>query len=274
MAPLPWIGGHFGSLVFVVVAFVTLAISIVNPQGVSGIRANVSDMFAPVLHAVSRPAQEAAMFVRNMTGLAELQAENMRLQQENMKLKEWYQTALILEAENKSLRNLLNVKLEPQNSYVTARILADSGQAFVKSLLVSAGTKDGVKKGQAVVSGGGLVGRAVETGRQTSRVLMITDLNSRVPVLVENSSQHAILAGDNNYMPRLVHLPPGSEVEQGARIITSGHGGLFPKGLPVGRVVFDQDGKPRVELFADFDRMVYVRIVDRPDDPNLRRMDN
>ncbi len=273
IVPLPWFGGHTGFFVLIVASVAMLAFSIISPQATSGLRSGVSDVFAPVLQTIGKPVQDAAVFVRGVTGLAELQAENTRMRAENEKLRDWYQTALVLDAENKSLRDLLNVKLEPQSRYITTRILADSGRSFVKSLLVSSGTKDGVQKGQAVISGEGLVGRVVEVGKNTSRILLITDINSRVPVLVENSSQHAILAGANNNLPSLTHIPAGSEVEEGARIVTSGHGGLFAKGTPIGRVVYDESKAPRVELFADFDRMVYVRVVDKPHDLNLRDID-
>lgn len=270
-APLPFIGGRLGGAVFVLTAIVFLILSALNPGGISGMRMAATDVMAPALSAVSKPLQDAALLVRNISGLAELQAENARLTQENMRLREWYQTALMLEAQNKSLAELLNVKPEPQSRYITARIIADSGNAFVKSLLVLAGREDGVKKGQAVVSGDGVIGRVIEVGNKTARILLITDINSRVPILVEDSRQHAVLAGNNNDQMTLIHLPPDSEVSQGARIVTSGHGGVFPPGMPLGRVVVDEDGSRKVEPFADFHKMVYVRIVDRPEDPNLVR---
>ena len=269
-APLSLVGGAFGPIALVFLAFITLIISSLNPQGVTGLRMTAADMVAPLLGMISMPVQDAAAFVRNVSGIAELQVENLRLEKENAKLREWYQAAMVMEAENKSLRELLNVKLDPQNNYITARILADPGHTFAKSLLVSAGSNDGVRKGLAVVSGDGVVGRVVETGNEVARVLLVTDMNSRVPVLVENSRQHAVLAGQNDSKPTLVHLPVDSKVEEGARIITSGYGGVFPQGLPVGRVVFDANKTPQVELFADFDRMVHVRVINRPEDPNLR----
>lgn len=232
-------------------------------------RMSVADAMTPMIGAVSKPVQDAATFVRNISGLSELQGENERLQNENARLREWYQTALLLEAENKSLRELLNVKLEPQSSYITARILSDVGSAFAKSLLVDAGLGSGVKKNQPVISGEGLVGRVIEVGNKAARVLLITDINSRVPVLIEGSNQHAILAGHNEAVPTLSYLPPDTEIKQGARVVTSGHGGLFPQGLPVGKIVMGEDGAYGVELFADFNRMVYVRMVERPYDSNL-----
>ena len=215
------------------------------------------------------PLQKSAVFVRDITGLAAIQAENARLVEENIKLKEWYQTALLLEAENKSLRELMNLKVDPQNTYITARILSDSNTNFVKSLLVSAGSDAGVEKGQAVIAGGGLIGRVVEVGVKTSRVLLLTDMNSRVPVIIEGSRQHAIFAGKNKRNGVLVHMPPDSEVKTGARIVTSGLGGIFPTGLPVG-VIQSIDSAINVQPFADFNRLMHVRIISKQVDPNLR----
>ncbi len=269
IAPLPLIGSHLSSFIFILIAVFSIFVTSVSPQSVSGLRSGLADMAAPLLGIVTRPVQDAAVFVRNASGIAELQSENTRLQDENAKLREWYQAALLLDAENKSLRELLNVKVDPQNRYITARILGDSGSTFVKSLLLSAGRRDGVNKGQAVLSGVGLVGRIIDAGNNSSRVLLITDINSRVPIMVEDSRQHAIMAGDNDNQPMLTHIPPDTEIAAGARIVTSGHGGIFPQGIPVGRVIIDESGAYRVELFADFDRLIHVRIVDRPDDPNL-----
>ncbi|MCC6597609.1 MAG: rod shape-determining protein MreC [Alphaproteobacteria bacterium] len=265
--PLPGIGGASGLLVFL--AFCILMLSSLNPGSVEGLRTSITDALAPALNVVAAPLQKTALFVRNVSGLAEMQSENARLLEENAKLREWYQTAMLLEAENKSLHELLNVKVEQRSSAITARILSDSSSTFARSLLVSAGTQDGIRKGQAVISGDGLVGRVVEAGERVSRVLLISDMNSRVPVLIENSRQHAIFAGNNGQEGLLVYLPADREVDVGARIVTSGQGGIFPAGLPVG-VVSKVDGK-RIEVqpFADFSRMIYVRVLDRPDDPNL-----
>lgn len=257
------------SFVLVGVGFLLFVVSFAAPNSVSGIRMSVSDTLAPMFGAITKPVVQAANVVRNVSGLGDLQAENIRLAQENLRLKEWYQTALLLESENKSLRDLLNVKVEPHYKTITARVLADSGSAFAKSMLISAGRADGVQKGQAVMAGEGLIGRVIETGEQTSRILMITDINSRVPVLVEDTRQHAIMAGHNQSKTYLLHLPQDSDVKEGARIITSGHGGLFPHGLAIGRVKRNETGAIEVSTFADFERIVHVRILDKSADPNL-----
>jgi rod shape-determining protein MreC len=267
---MPLLGGAVSSLVLLLISLGLMIFSGVQPAALGGLRSGAADMFAPALTFVSQPFQDAAAFVRDVSGIATLQADNQILREENIRLREWYQAAQLLEAENKSLRDLLNVKIEPQNKYITTRVIGDGGNAFVKSMLLAGGTHDGVRKNQAVLAGEGLVGRIIEAGSQSSRILLITDINSRVPVLVEDSRQHAIMAGTNGEMPMLMHLPPDSAIAIGARIITSGHGGIFPPGLPVGKVELDAGGTPYVKLYADMNRLVHVRVVDRPEDPNLR----
>ncbi len=270
ITPFSLLGGAFAPFIFLSISLGLIAFSSMNAERLGGLRTATSDLLSPALNFVSRPVQDAAMFVRDVSGLAQLQAENMRLRQENIRLRDWHQAAMFLDAENKSLRSLLKMKLDPSLSYISARVMADSGNAYVKSLLLSIGEDDGVQKGGAVLGSDGLAGRIVEVGNASARVLLVTDINSRIPVLIEGVSQHAVMAGTNENMPVLVHLPPGMEVPVGSRVITSGHGGVFPYGLPVGQVVITRDGEAGVALYADLDRLVHVRIVNRPEDPNLR----
>ncbi len=248
-----------------------LLISLVNPALFSGPRSGALDAAAPLVAAVSKPFQAVSDALSGMTGLTQLKAENVSLKAENQKLKEWYQTAMLLQAENASLKDLLNVLPEPEQSYITTRVIGDSGSSFVKSLIIQAGTSENVKKGQAVLGDKGMIGRVIETGRNASRILLVTDINSRVPVIVEGSNQKAVLAGTNEAMPVLEHLPPDVLIEKGARVITSGHGGMFPQGLPVGQVTSIEKGIVEVTLYSDPANASYVQIIEKPDDPNVRR---
>jgi len=259
--------GASGFLIFMAGVFIFW--SSMQPQTFSNMRVGLSDAAAPVVDVVAAPVQKAAVFVRDVSGLAALQAENARLVQENEKLRAWYHTALTLEAENKSLRDLMNVQIEPRHTYITARILTDGQSNFAKSLLLAAGSENGVKKGQAVLSGDGLIGRVVEAGEKTSRVLLLNDINSRIPVIIDNSRQHAVFAGQNTDMGVLVHLPLESKVDNGVRVVTSGVGGVFPPGIPVG-VVKTNGAEVLVKPNADLNRLMHVRIINIPEDPNLR----
>ncbi len=261
IAPIPVFGGALSSIVLISIALVTLIFSGISPGIFNGLRTSASDLLAPALSSVSAPVQGASDFIRDVSGLANMQAENIRLMEENQKLRDWYQTAMSLEAENGSLRELLNVTIPPQHTYITSRIIADSGNAYVKSLLISAGYKDGIKKGQAVLSGDGVIGRIVQVGKKSARVLLLTDINSRVPILIESGNQKAILSGMNDALPELLHLPPDGEVVDGARIVTSGHGGLLPPGLPIGQAIVADDGVVFADLYANMERLIYVRVV-------------
>jgi rod shape-determining protein MreC len=145
---------------------------------------------------------------------------------------------------------------------VTAPVIANSGGAFVRMILINAGSDDHVARGEAAITGEGLVGRLTEVGARASRVLLITDLNSRIPVTIESTHVPAVLAGDNSERPRLMYLPSADTAKVGDRIVTSGEGGVFPPGLPVGVVsVIDATG-PRVEPYVELSQLGYVLVVD------------
>lgn len=226
------------------------------------VRTSMTDALAPALDAISRPVAGVGKVVDRARGLISIYQENQRLEQDNERLLQWQQTALKLAADNKQLKSLVKAVPEPAISYATARIIANSGGAYVRTLMIDAGSGDGLARGQAVISGEGLVGRLTEVGVRAARVLLITDLNSRVPVVVENSHEAAMLAGDNSDRPRLVYLGTTREVRVGDRVVTSGEGGVFPPGLAVGVVAAVDAGGPRVEPYADMAQLGYVMAVD------------
>jgi len=226
------------------------------------VRMVAADFAAPILDLVSRPVAGFDALSLRLHSMAALYSENERLRQENSRLLQWQQVALNLNAENQRLHGLLNLVPEPTASFVSAKVIANSGGTFVRSVLVNAGSRDGVVRGQAVIAGEGLVGRVAEVGERTARVLLLTDLNSHVPVIVESSRERAVLTGDNSDQPRLAYLPVRSPVHAGDRIVTSGHGGVFPPGLPVGSVASTDNGVSRVEPFVELSRIDFVRIVD------------
>ena len=169
-----------------------------------------------------------------------------------------------LESENARLRVMLNLAPEAPARFITGRVIGDSGGAFLRSVLINIGARDGVRKGVAAVDGTSLLGRIAEVGNRSSRILLVSDLNSRIPVLVGESRERAILAGDNSDLPKLAYLPVEISIAPGDLVITSGHGGAFPAGLPVGIVVRpDPDSEElRVEPFYSTRRLEFVRLMD------------
>ncbi len=124
-----------------------------------------------------------------------LREENAKLRQDSLQLKEWQNAAANLDRENHELRALLRFKTEPRFAYISARVIADTGGPFSRGLIVTAGKLDGVREGMAATTGDGLIGRVVDAGDWSSRVVLITDLNSRIPVTVMGSGDRAIMAG-------------------------------------------------------------------------------
>jgi rod shape-determining protein MreC len=226
------------------------------------LRVSVMDTASPALDVLSRPLAALGHLTDRARDFVAVYQDNHRLAEENERLLNWQQAALNLASENARLRELLKVTPEPATTFITARVIANSGGAYVRNLMVYAGSENGVERGQAAVTSEGLVGRVSEVGTRAARVLLVTDLNSRVPVIVEGPQQRALLTGDNSERPCLRYLDAGAEIKVGDRVVTSGQGGVFPPGLPVG-IVASLDGEaPRVEPYVELSRVEYLRIVD------------
>jgi rod shape-determining protein MreC len=261
-APIKGLAHRFAYLGLIVAAFGLMMLGKADTVTVERFRAQATDAFAPILDAVSRPIATVNEIVTEARELAALRVENARLREERARLLQWQAAGRKLEAQNAALRDLLNFIPREAKAFISARVIADSGGAFAHSLILNSGERDGVRRGQAVVSGDGLIGRVIGVGSRSSRVLLITDLNSRIPVITEQSRTRAVLAGNNSVRPVLKHLPAGIFVVPGERIVTSGDGGAFPAGLPVGVVVSVSDRGIGVQPFVASDRVEYVRVVD------------
>ena len=226
------------------------------------LRTKLTDDAAPALDALSRPFGAVASLVDRVRGILTMYQDNLRLTHENERLLQWQQIALKLSADNREMRGLLKTVPETAVSYATARVIANSGGGYVRTVMVNGGTDQGLARGQAAVTGEGLVGRLTEVGSRAARVLLITDLNSRIPVVIESSHANAVLAGDNSERPRLFYVGQPDTTRIGDRILTSGEGGVFPPGMPVGVVAAVDPGGARVEPYVELSQLGYVLIVD------------
>lgn len=252
---------RFAFLLLIGTAFGLMLLGKADTLLVERARMQLADALSPLLMAVSQPVSTVNDTVADVRNLARLREVNEMLRAENERLLAWRRDAIALEAQNAALGDLLRLAPDIERRYVTARVIGDQGSAFARSVLVSAGTAGGVAKGQAALTGSGLAGRVAEAGERVSRVLLITDINSRIPVQVGEARERAVLAGDNSPRPGLVYLLPDSAVRVGDRVVTSGHGGLFPAGLPVGEVAEVQENEVRVRPYVDWDHLDYLRLV-------------
>jgi len=253
---------RFSLALLVGIALALMIISQSAPDTLERFRSGVTDVVTPIVAFFSRPSATVSDIVDRVESLATLQAENATLKENNERLRKWQTLAQKLQRENDELRAALRVVPDPRASFVTARVAGEAGGPYVRTALLDAGAAEGIKKGQAVLGGDGLVGRIIDVGNSSARVLLVTDLNSRVPVFVEPSRQRAVLAGDNSSSPRLEFLAPEAKIGVNDRIVTSGEGGVLPPGLPVGTVAAVKGGGAVVRLAAQWERLEFVSVLD------------
>ena len=260
--PLKSLTQRFTLILLIGVSLALLIWGRAEPKFLDSLRTNVGDITTPFLEIVSHPAGAIATLIDGTHSMVYIYEKNAQLEQENtnlLKEQMLYKKILI---ENIKLREMLRVVPDPEASYITARVIADSGGPFVRTILINAGTKSNVRKGQAVITHIGLVGRVVRAGKHSARILLLTDLNSRIPVVIEHSRESAILAGDNTNNPQLQFLPIDADIKVGSRIITSGQGGVFPPGIAVGLISSISADRILIQPYADWDRLEYVTILD------------
>lgn len=262
LATLRLLAQRFAFLTLVLASFALMLLGKADTLLVERLRVFVDDGVAPVLQVMSRPAAAIASVVNAIHDLAALRAENVRLTEENARLLHWQTVARELDNENRALKVQLNYMPDPDAAFITAHVVGDTGGSFVHSMLLDVGSRSGVRKGQAVIAGENLVGRIAEVGDRSARILLLTDINSHIPVVIEGSRAKAILSGDNSDRAWLSLLSPNSNAAVGNRIVTSGHGGAFPPGLPVGVIAAAKDGIMLVEPFVHRNQLEYVTVVD------------
>ncbi len=267
--------GPLGRLLAGVLVLCLIAIFLVwriDSPRVERFRAQVIDRVVPSMDWAMAPVTATTRLIRDFQSYQALSEQNGELRSELRQMQAWKEAALQLEQENARLRDLNNVRLDPRLTYVTGVVMADSGSPFRQSVLINVGARDGIVDGWAAMDGIGLVGRISGVGRNTSRVILLTDATSSIPAVIQPSRQGALITGDNSAAPLVDFIESRELVRPGDRVITSGDGGVFPAGLLIGQVAADPAGRLRVRLAAEYERLEFLRVlrhhgVAAPDDP-------
>lgn len=251
-------------LVIAVLAVLLLALFLfwrIDSPRAERMRAAFVDRFVPSMDWAMAPVSQLGRMVAGFQSYARLYEQNQELRRELQKLGALQDTAALLKQENDRLLAQNQVRIDPALTAITGVVMADSGTAFRQSVLLNVGSRDGIVDGWAAMDAMGLAGRISGIGKQTSRVILLTDPTSRLPVRIEPHGHHALLTGDNTPFPYLEFIEGAEDVRPSDRVSTSGDGGVFPAGLLVGQVVKSSDGRLRVKLAADYGKLKFLRIL-------------
>ncbi len=254
--------GRFFAPIIIIIFFLIMLIAKSDLPIVERIKAGALDIVNPVIRVISYPSQGISYIIDVVNELVDIRQENIRLKEENKVLVEWRNYAQKVESDFNRLSKIANYVAPPDASFVTAKIIGDSGSSFSQTLIAIAGSDNNVKKGMVAITDDGVIGRVIYTGNNTSRILLLNDINSRLPVVVGESKLRAMLIGTNKDAPAIVFLPIDAKVEIGDKVSTSGFGGIFPPDLNVGVVSKVSEEEILVELYVDRNLLSFVKLVD------------
>ena len=252
----------FAIVILFLSAFVLMLINKTDTVVIEKTSSVATDIVSPLIDVLVAPARAMAGVFDYFRDLGHIYSDNQKLREENKRLQIISDKSRALEIENKLLSKLLNYTPPPKATFITARVIAEEGDAFSHSIIAYTGGEGNVKKGQVVMSDNGVIGRVDKPGKRYAKIILITDINSKIPVMVERTRIRGILSGDNTSVPKMIFIPLSAKLSVGDRIITSGVAGVFPPGLPIGKVSSIEKNNVKVKTFGNLDRLEYVKIID------------
>lgn len=245
-------------------AIVLIFVSRNHADAFSAMRMSLINSVKPVLMAVQEPIEWSQNFLGQWQTAAVLQLENKSLKEEVTNLREWHAEAVRLDAENRALRTLLQMKQPHEIQSAAGNVLADNGTSFGHSIIVTIPEDFKLLRGQVAMTGAGMVGRVVDAAptKGMARVLLLDDPASRLPVMVGEQRIRAILSGQGNNELQLERLPGNAQLKLGDRIVTAGSDGVLPSDLPLARVARIDGDRIYAQPLAPLDRLEWLRLVD------------
>ena len=217
-----------------IIALLLILVHKIDLGLVSGLSKGFFFITAPIIHTVTLPAQGLSYGYKKVSEIFNIYEENNRLKQENIKLFALNDKLNAYKAENRILKKLLHHTDVPHTQSYTAHIIAENGNAFTSSLIIYLGDNAShIKAGYAVVNADGLIGRIDLVSGKYARVSLITDINSKIPVVSRKSRDRGILIGQNSHELKLIFTPLLAELHKGDELVTSGIGGGLPANIPV-----------------------------------------
>lgn len=256
-------GQRFSAIFFIVFSLALLIFGRSQIQLIDKFRSQVFQAFIPAIIVVDMPREATASFSEWISRIAVVFSDNEFLRKENIELKQQLASSSELIIDNLRLKNLLRIKDGTVTTITASRIVSDSNSPFFKSMLINSGSNEGVLKGHAVVNEEGVIGRTINVAPNSARVLLLNDINSRIPVKFATTGVNVILAGDNSQLLKIEFMPTDEKANIGDQILTSGMGGVFPPDLAVGTVSeITPTGEIKIKPAVNLNRLNYVSVID------------
>ncbi len=252
----------FAVVLAFIVAFVFMLLSKSENVLIEQTSSAANEIVSSAVDVLVLPATAMVKGYEYLRSLRKIDQENQQLREENRRLIIANAKNRALEVENRILSQMLNYQVPPEASFITAKVVAEEGSAFAHSLTVYTGGNKNVRKGLVVLGSKGVIGRVEKTGSDYAKIFLVNDINSKIPVITEKGRVKGVLSGENVPLPKMMFIPLDAKVEVGDRIVTSGIGGVFPAGLPVGQIVSKDKAGVTVRPYDHLNRLEYVQIVD------------
>ena len=256
----------FSIFSLIIIATIIFFLDVYGFGAVKTARGIINDLVYRVSYLASAPTRMFPSLNNEIAGHFNLKKENEELRKTIEKYKALELNLEYLTNENQNLKKVLNAEnISNVTNIILAKVLVDRNSPFLKSIIINKGSKEGIEKGMPVTKDNNLVGRIVETNYLSSRVLLLNDLNSRIPVTLDADNSQAILSGGGTAKPKLEYLPEGYEFTDDVNVFASGKDGIFNPGTPIGETTVDGE----VDLFVDPNQLSFVTVILKKNEKNF-----
>jgi len=249
----------FSLFALVVLSIILISIETIEAKPFNYFRSFIKDTIYRGSLVVSAPFKVFDNFADYINKHLNLYSNYDELKKENNELKNNISESDFLEFENAQLRKLIEEQVSSSSDLLSARVMIDKQSPYLNSFIINVGSNKNIKNGMAVLDGKNFVGRIVDVNFFSSRVLLVSDLNSKIPVIIEPSGHHAILSGRGTNKPILEYLPENYTIQDGDKVYTSGKEGIFSPGIPIGEIKIEK-GVVKTSLFSDLSQITFVNI--------------
>ena len=249
----------FSLFALIVLSIIFLFVETIETKPLNYFRAFIKDVIYRGALVVSSPSKSINNFADFAKEHVNLYDDYSKLKKENDELKNKISNTDFLELENAQLRKLIEEQVSSTSDLMSARVMLDKQSLYLNSFIINVGSNKNIRNGMAALDGKNFIGRIVDVNFFSSRILLVSDLNSKIPVITEPSAHHAILNGHGKNEPTLEYLPENHNIQDGDKVYTSGKEGIFSPGIPIGKVKIENN-IIKVLLFSDLSQITFINI--------------